>query len=242
MHHFSTIGLILRCQPKKEVDARLSILTKEYGKIQSIVRGIRRPASRLLGHLDSGSISHLMGVYQPSSTLFPDDATPHEGRWRVISALTIDPLTQARQNAPKDLLWLMRLLHLLPILQTTPELWQITVYHLDILKTLKKGRGFRAWSALHILQTLGYGLHFGSCNQCSRAFLSRSDIAWNGDTEFLCSHCARVVQAAGLSKVSAKDVSLIKKMTTSSYPPLFYPPFLSTVVGNLVRKIATGQM
>ena len=55
-----TLGLILKKQNLGETDRIITVLTPAFGKKRVVARAVRRPLSKLAGHLDSLMISQLM--------------------------------------------------------------------------------------------------------------------------------------------------------------------------------------
>lgn len=49
---YKTQGIIIRRQNFFETDRLLTIYTKDYGKIKTIAKGVRKPLSRFVGHLE----------------------------------------------------------------------------------------------------------------------------------------------------------------------------------------------
>lgn len=53
-------GIVLRRRDYREYDRLVSIYTDHYGKIEAVARGVRKPASKLAGHLEPFSYSSFM--------------------------------------------------------------------------------------------------------------------------------------------------------------------------------------
>lgn len=61
---FHTQGIVLKRNPYREFDEILTIYTKDFGKIEAIGRGIKKPAAKLANHLqvfDFSEIEFVLG-------------------------------------------------------------------------------------------------------------------------------------------------------------------------------------
>jgi DNA repair protein RecO (recombination protein O) len=56
----STLALILNLKPYKEADALATVYTKDLGRLELLVKGIKKPQSKLAGHLDTLLLSKIM--------------------------------------------------------------------------------------------------------------------------------------------------------------------------------------
>jgi DNA repair protein RecO (recombination protein O) len=57
---YLALGVVLKRREYREVDRIITIFTDEYGKIDAIARGVRKPLSKLAGHLEPFSYSSFM--------------------------------------------------------------------------------------------------------------------------------------------------------------------------------------
>ena len=62
---FKTFAIILKKQNIGETDRILTIMSPTLGKKRVVVRGIRRPLSKLAGHLDTLMLSQIMLTDEP---------------------------------------------------------------------------------------------------------------------------------------------------------------------------------
>lgn len=58
----NTLGIIIKRRPFKEYDRAVVLYTRDYGKINLVVRGAERPASKLAGHIEPFSLIEAMIV------------------------------------------------------------------------------------------------------------------------------------------------------------------------------------
>lgn len=58
----NTLGIIIKRRPFKEYDRAVVLYTRDYGKINLVVRGAERPASKLAGHIEPLSLIEAMIV------------------------------------------------------------------------------------------------------------------------------------------------------------------------------------
>lgn len=58
----NTLGIIIKRRPFKEYDRAVVLYTRDYGKMNLVVRGAERPASKLAGHIEPFSLIEAMIV------------------------------------------------------------------------------------------------------------------------------------------------------------------------------------
>lgn len=56
MHEFVTRGVVLSMEPSGEFDARYSLFTEQFGRIRARAKSVRKPTSKLAGHLQPGNL------------------------------------------------------------------------------------------------------------------------------------------------------------------------------------------
>ncbi|MEX1051857.1 MAG: DNA repair protein RecO [Patescibacteria group bacterium] len=80
-----TLALILKKQNLGETDRILTILTPALGKKRVVARGVRKPLSKLSGHLDSLMVSQIIITDKPELP-------------QVTSAVLVESFENAREN------------------------------------------------------------------------------------------------------------------------------------------------
>ena len=58
---YKTEGIVLKQMPLGEADRILTLYTTDQGKLRAVARGVRRPKSRLAGHLEPPDPCHGIG-------------------------------------------------------------------------------------------------------------------------------------------------------------------------------------
>jgi len=103
MREYSSEAIVLRVEPVGEMDLRVSLFTKKFGKLSARARSARKVTSKLAGHLQPGNRVKTRVVEKRG--------------YQVVDALKIDFL----EHDPSEL----HFLHdILPEAQPEPRLWK----------------------------------------------------------------------------------------------------------------------
>jgi DNA repair protein RecO (recombination protein O) len=60
MAYYKTVGIVLRRMNLGEADRIITVLTRDYGKVRAVAKGVRRIKSRMAGHLEPFGTVELM--------------------------------------------------------------------------------------------------------------------------------------------------------------------------------------
>ena len=106
MQEYSTEAIVLDKEPNGDLDARIVLFTKQFGKLVGKAKSARKITSKLAGHLEPGNLVQARLV--------------EKSGLQVVDALKKDRLP----NSPPDLYFLGRLL---ADAQPEPDLWDSLV-------------------------------------------------------------------------------------------------------------------
>ena len=183
---YKTEGVVLRHASSGEADRLLTIYTLDYGAIRVVGRGLRRPKSRLAGHLEP--LVHValqlargrgMDVVTGADSLHEHTALRNslEG---IARSLVCAEMVEA--FAPEE--------------HPNPELYRLLV---DTLGLLNDGEGDRLlwYFAFHVLRLTGYMPELQGCVACSTAVQPDQHLFSPGLGGVVCLDCAKGGDPAG---------------------------------------------
>ncbi len=119
MREYLSEGIILAAFPNGDLDLRLSVFTKDFGKLRAKVKSARKITSKLAGHLQPGFITKLRII--------------EKNGLQIVDALKIGVVGVSQAE-------LEQLEKLLPEMEPEPNLWSLAdggnISWPNILKTL----------------------------------------------------------------------------------------------------------
>ncbi|MBI4216152.1 MAG: DNA repair protein RecO [Chloroflexi bacterium] len=175
---YRTEALVLRGMDLGEADRLLTLFTPRLGKLRALARGVRRPKSKLGGHLDVLCHSDLM----------------------LARGRNLDTITgaQARHGFPAlrgDLLALGQALYVLELVDLfTAEgmenysLFQLTLTTLERLPDAGGGETPLRYFELRLLEATGYRPQLYNCHVCRRP-LEPQDNYFSPSGGVICPSC-----------------------------------------------------
>jgi len=198
-----TDAIILKKQNIGETDRILTILTPSIGKKRVIVRAVRKPLSKLAGHLDTMMFSQLI--------LTDDENLP-----KVTSAILVDSFSSIRENLPLlNRAYSITKLVERVVLEDVDEqpIFQLTI---ESLRNLDQGnRWEQIW--LNFLSKLTHRLGLEptsfTCNVCQK-HLAEGGVWQNSQQHFICRDCPADENSV---KLSINSLKLLKFLNTAAY-------------------------
>ena len=156
-----TEAIVLDRNPRGEVDAAITLYTKELGKVTALSKSIRKITSKLSGHLMPGNKVRLRIVEQ-----------------NTVQA--IDALSEKQECDIRELLPFLRFLNgVLPEGEADLNFWHL------VNGVIEKCH-FRAETYRYILEVLGFGPNEALCGSCGAKEIAHFHMP---DIMFLCSRC-----------------------------------------------------
>ncbi len=160
MHSYTTDAIILKRFNLGEADRVLTLLTRDRGRVAAIGRGIRRPTSKLGGHLELFAHTNLtLGEGKTFDTITSADLRePHTGL-----AAHVTRVNAAHYVAEA-------VLKLTIEEQEVDRLFELVAATFAALAVAKEAAGILAGFQLKLLTLLGHQPVLERCVHCSSAF------------------------------------------------------------------------
>ena len=177
---FKTEGVVLRQASYGEADRMLTVYTRDFGTLRLVARGLRRPSSRLAGHLEPlvhASLQLARGrgpdVVAGADTLHGHTAL-RDSLEGIARGLVCAELVEA--FAPEE--------------QANPELFALLLHALAMLN---EGEGdLLLWHfAFHVLVLTGYMPELQQCVVCGEVVRPDEHLFTPGLGGVVCTRCAR---------------------------------------------------
>ena len=156
-----TEGIVLDRNPRGEMDAIVTLYTKDLGKVSALTKSIRKITSKLSGHLMPGNRVRLRIVERNSV--------------QAIDALSEKPESDMREFLP----FLHFLNEVLPHGEADLNLWHRT-------NGIIEKCNFKPETYRYILELLGFGPDEAVCGSCGENEIAHFSMP---DIMFLCSRC-----------------------------------------------------
>ena len=177
---FKTEGIVLRQTSSGEADRMLTVYTRDFGTLRLVARGLRRPNSRLAGHLEPlvhASLQLARGrgpdIVTGADTLHGHTALRNslEG---IARGLVCAELVEA--FAPEE--------------QANPELFHLLLHAITMLNEGEEDR--LLWHfAFHVLRLTGYMPELQQCVVCGAQVQPDQHLFTPGLGGVVCLRCAR---------------------------------------------------
>ncbi len=176
---YRTSGIVLRQYPLGEADRIVSILTPDMGKVRAVAKSVRRPKSKLRGHLDLTNLVDFAGSFGRNLDIVTE-AQVRDYHPRIRSSLSRVSLAMyscevadslAEDGAPNLRLYDL-LAALLDALGDAPDTWMLV-----------------RWFEFHALEVSGFAPQIDDCVECGHSLNPGAhalDIAAGG---MLCPEC-----------------------------------------------------
>ncbi len=208
---YSTKAIVLRRRPYRGYDQRVSLYTAEKGKVDLLVKGALRPASRLAAHLEPLTLLDLMVVSgrmdyaggASSRDCYPNLKADYDKL--EAAGLAINRLNRILKENVRD-----------------DEIFTLTE---DFLSLLNRNAAVAEWYRYlgevflyKVIARLGYGLNLDRCRTCGKSLGNDAAIFATDEQSFLCAACG-----AGLPltrRFDFKELSSLRELDALSLPAL----------------------
>ena len=242
---YKTEGVVLRHSPLGEADRLVTVFTSSLGKLRAVARGVRRPRSRIAGHLEPLSYARLLVA-----------------RGRTLDVVTGAETVRSFPLLRGNLESVARGLFCAELADAfTPE-EQPNQPLLDLLLAtlgrLDEGAGAALvwYYAVHVLRLTGYMPELHSCVSCGAAILPDQHAFSAGLGGAVCPECVRggmpraQPQHAGpVSPLSLDAMKLLRHFQSQPYEavqgltlPTALVRELERVLGGAIRHLLEREV
>lgn len=209
-------GFILDKKIVKEADGIVYILTKNFGILKCLVKGLYKIQSKNLGLMEVGNYNRFFIL-----TNFQ--------KFRIISALPLKKSLLFFNRKPYYFLWLFRIIKNLNLLET-PKFLYFILMNLDKYYKFSY-KEFNFWFLYHLLKELGYSPNLEQCHNCQRKL---KGLAFFGDKMFLyCSNCKK----DSYKIISSSELKEGLKIKSRAKVPNHLPQFIRDMIKNYLKVI-----
>ncbi|PIQ26374.1 DNA repair protein RecO [bacterium (Candidatus Blackallbacteria) CG17_big_fil_post_rev_8_21_14_2_50_48_46] len=236
-HPFEVEAFALKHYDFNEHDRVIVLFSRKYGLLRAVAKGVRRPKSKLAGHLDLLRCNHVLlergrnlhKIIQCDSLhSFPGLTRDYDALTHAL-ALGEIMATFCQEEDPNEYLFVM-LLHALEALSSGTDPLTLLI-----------------WFELHLLYELGYEQDWEFCRGCEIDFRPRDyhffDTLEGG---LRCEDCKRKQSSQFLSY---EQVATIRDLQASAEPPTGVPEIkhialkqIQTMLQNYLELLAEKPM
>ena len=174
-------GIVLSRRDFGEADRLITIFTREYGKLEHIAKGVRRPRSRKAGHLELFTRLRLLAA-----------------RGRGLDVITQVEAIETYPHLGKDLQLVGQASYVLELVKhfavqgdVNQELYRLLVGTLDRLNSGDPPSKITRHFELRLLDLAGYSPELFRCGQCQLEIKPEAQYFSYIDGGILCPNCGR---------------------------------------------------
>ena len=228
---YSTRGVVLRQYQLGEADRILSILTPDRGKVRTVAKGVRRPRSRLRGHLDLTNLIDFVAAFGRNldvvteAQVRDDHPLVREDLSRLSLAMYVCELADSFGEEGSPSQGLFSLLELaLDQLGRAPDPWLLT-----------------RWFELRLMDVSGFRPQLENCVECEESLEPGDHVLDLGAGGVLCPSC-RSLGVGGKIKVTQSAMRVLRHLQRTTAIEHLRQLDLSTAVkdeveGTLARYV-----
>ncbi|QQG49967.1 MAG: DNA repair protein RecO [Candidatus Berkelbacteria bacterium] len=224
-----TLGLVLKKQNIGETDRILTIFSPDLGKKRVVVKAVRRPTSKLAGHLDTFMLSQLM-------------LTDHDELPRVTSAVLAEPFEPIRDSLELT----QKAFHISKIVErvTLEDVSQRAIFQLTLDAFARLSQGWQ-WPPIwlyflnELVNELGLGPNDFACQKCGKK-LSEAATWLYDERRLVCETCTpEIADSIQLEKNSVKLLVLLRKSSFMSIHTIKIPDSVAKQIEELLLREIT---
>jgi len=176
---YATPAVIIRKIKLAEADRILTLYTPEYGKIEAVAKGVRKPKSKMAGHLELLTYSQL-------------NLARGRNLDTVIGAQTIDSFINLKNDLmlTSSGLYAAELINQFSVAHSSnPALFELFLETLDRLARAESPELTLRYFELHLLDLSGYRPQLQECVACREALKPVENAFGPGAGGVLCPNC-----------------------------------------------------
>ncbi len=223
-----TLGLILKKQAIGETDRIITIFSPDFGKKRVIARAVRRPLSKLAGHLDTFMLSSLI-------------LTDEEDLPKITSAVLAEPFEKLRSSL--ELMGQAFAVSRVVERVILEDVNQRSLFNLT-LDALARINSNQNWSAnwlfflSQLANQLGLGISDFSCRACQKPIITNAFFD-PADRRFICVNCSRGLEPIQINKNSVKLLQLLRRKSFVMIRTISIPNIVAQEVEELLLREIT---
>lgn len=203
-----TLALVLKKQNLGETDRIITIFSPSLGKKRIVAKAVRKPLSKMAGHLDTLMISQIMLTDKPELPT-------------ITSAQLVESFEHLRNDLPElDKAYAITKIVEKVIVEDAP---QQAIFQLAV-DSLVRIDHKEPWSAIwlkflsDLAKTLGLGLSNFACHSCNGKICE--DGYWSEDARtFYCLECGRSMPAL---RIKGNTIKLLNLLGRNSFERIRY--------------------
>lgn len=222
---YNTEAIVLRTSSLGEADRLFTLLTPQMGKLRATARGVRKPTSKLGGHLDPLTRSSL---------------TINRGRNldTIASADTLEtfPLVKEDLERLSLAIYVVELVDAFsPEEAYNPQVYELFLETLRTLGTVSSPDVALRYFELHLLQSTGFAPTLDRCVECHEQVLPGYHLFSTAASGILCPACrTSQAQAAPISVDALKTLRFLSSQPMHSAMRLRVNPPLQREIAALL--------
>ena len=196
---YKSIGVIVRQMPLGESDRIITIITSKGGKIRAVAKGVRKPKSKLSGHID------LLNL-----------VTTSVARGRNLDIISEAHALETFRTIKENLTSTARALYIAELTDifTVEGAPSENIYNLffDTLKILESGTSNKMWIRnfeLKLLEISGFMIDFFSCIHCRKPLEPHDHLFTHAGGGVLCPNC-RIHSPDQLTKLPLNTLKVLR--------------------------------
>ncbi|MBI2940447.1 MAG: DNA repair protein RecO [Chloroflexi bacterium] len=205
-HLYRTEAVVLRHLDYGEADRILTLYTPQHGKVRAIAKGVRRPTSRLGGHLELATHAHLLIAHGRNLGIITQAETVH-----AFLGLREDLLRTSLACAVAELLD-----RLTPEESPSPPIFDLLIHTLDRLATTRQPELAARFFEVQLLGLSGYRPELHECLSCRTALGPSGNTFSAAAGGVLCPLCGRH-QADGRA-LTTNAFKVLRLLQSGDYP------------------------
>lgn len=198
-------AVVLQRRPFRSYDYRVSLYTKEHGKIEAIARGALRPQSRLAAHLEPLTLVDVMvitGQLPYVGGAVSRNCFPH-------CKADFDKIMSSGQAIALVNRWLKDYI-------SDEQIFTLTTDFLTILNQHTAKKEWYDWLShvylFKVLAALGYRLNIAYCHNCDTKIQSEAYLSCQSQG-LVCSHCRTTVADPVVSVRSQRHLAACQALS-----------------------------
>lgn len=224
---YKTEGVTLKHTPLGEADRLLAIYTRDFGKIRVVARGVRRPKSKLAGHLELLTRARLMLAQGKSLDVVAQSETVQSflairnDLWRSACAMYVAELVDRFTGE---------------LIQNEP-LYGLLLDTLGRLEKAPSTDGVLRYFEFHLLSHLGYSPQLYHCTECRSVVAPEAHYFSASGGGILCPGCrSKQPVARHISLNALKVLRLISRADYDAMRRMRIAPELAAELEQLMRQ------